>query len=134
MEGRRDRRMAMQAVQHGWHVPVKPLGFCGVQASQEIGLACIPYRRLSMQSIIFFHRKSSMKRQIKPYEWINHERAWDLALEDRRIRRVPGSCPPVIQDISLVPDEPGEVLTIQRLIGSPATNKTLLMPWSIVNA
>jgi hypothetical protein len=54
MEGRRDRRMAMQAVQHGWHVPVKPLGFCGVQASQEIGLACIPYRRLSMQSIIFF--------------------------------------------------------------------------------
>ena len=62
-----------------------------------------------------------MKRQIKPYEWIDHERAWDLALEDRRIRRVPESCIPVVQAISPVPDEPGESLTIQRLIGSPAT-------------
>jgi hypothetical protein len=42
---------------------------------------------------------------------------------DRRIRRVPGSCPPVVQAISPVPDEPGDSLTIQRLIGSLATKK-----------
>ncbi len=64
-----------------------------------------------------------MKRQIKPYEWINYGRAWNLTLADLRIRRVPGSCPPVVQAISPVPDEPGESLTIQRLIGSPATEK-----------
>jgi len=62
-----------------------------------------------------------MKRQIKLYVWIDHGRAWNLTLADRRIRRVPESCIPVVQAISPVPDEPGESLTIQRLIGSPAT-------------
>jgi len=48
--------MAMQAVQHGWHVPVKPHHslFCGVQTSQEIGAADIPHGRLSIQSLIVF--------------------------------------------------------------------------------
>jgi hypothetical protein len=48
--------MAMQAVQHGWHVPVKPHHslFCGVQASREIGAGDIPHGRLSNQFLNIF--------------------------------------------------------------------------------